>query len=601
VGRFGAVQIGVAIALGARVALADPAARSIDLAATPDTELLRVLGSVGDGGARGVPVAGGRDVDGDGFADVAFAEMVASPLGRPGAGLVRLVFGDGTLAGTLDAAAPNERILTILGDGPSEATGAEIWIDDVTGDGLGDLLIGRQNFRADEARPGAGALSIVVGAPALRTLAESGAPLDLRDPPLDVAVATLVGSAATARLGIWMRTGDVDGDGVADVAVGADQESDPSETHRGAVYLLRGGPALATSQTLDLIEFGSPTSPFAGRVARLRSPALAPHHHFGATCQVADLDGNGRAEVIGAAALSRAGAAIQPDGVITASHANGGTADGTVWIFWDESLPGALWPDALDLRAGDDGVLTTAIDGGAANVEFGEELVAGRDWDGDGEADLFAGDLIGYGVGHPFQSGLGHVLFGVASLRGLSIDLDAPPQGFAITDVFGGIANEIAADTAIDGDFDGDGRDDLVVTSPHAYPFGRVQAGAAHVLFGRDGAWPEEIDLAEGALPPPEALRVTQLLGADGATGYDQGDVLGYSAAAGDLDGDGRTDLIVNEMLGNGATPAAEDAGTLIAVPGVLLAPEPSAIGLGGAALAALLLRLRLGRRRRDR
>jgi len=588
VSRFGAGQIGVAIALGARVAFADPAARTIDLAAAPDTELLRVLGSVGDGGERGVPVAGGPDVDGDGFGDVAFAEMVASPLGRQGAGLVRLVFGDGTLAGTLDAAAPNERILTILGDGPSEATGAEIWIDDVTGDGLGDLLIGRQNFRADEARPGAGALSIVVGAPALRTLAETGAPLDLRDPPLEIAVATLVGSAATARLGIWMRTGDVDGDGVADVAVGADQESGPSETHRGAVYLLRGGSTLATSQTLDLAEFGSPASPFAGRVARLRSPALAPHHHFGATCQVADLDGNGRAEVIGAAALSRAGAAIPADGVVTASHSTGGTTDGTVWIFWDESLPGALWPDALDLRAGEVGVVTTAIDGGAANVEFGEEIVAGRDWDGDGAADLFAGDLVGNGAGRPFQSGLGHVVFDIASLRGLSIDLDAPPEGLAVTTIYGGREYEIAADTAIDGDFDGDCRDDLVVTSPHAYPFGRVQAGALHVLFGRDGAWPAAIDLAEGALPPSGALRVTQLLGADGATGSDKGDVLGYSAASGDLDGDGRTDLVVNEMLGNGATPQAVDSGTLIAVPGALLAPEADAWALGVAVLAAL-------------
>lgn len=585
-GRFGAVQIGIALTCAAQVAVADPAAWTVDLAATPDTALLRVLGSVGDGGVRGVPVAGGPDVDGDGFGDVAFSEMIASPLGRPGAGLVRLVFGDGTLAGTLDAASPNERILTILGDGPSEATGAEIWIDDVTGDGLGDLLMGRQNYRADAERPGAGALTIVVGGPALRALAEAGTPLDLRTPPVEIAIATLVGSAANARLGIWMRTGDVDGDGVADVAVGSDQES-ASEAHHGSVYLLRGGPALATSQTIDLAEFGSPTSSFAGRVARLRPPSPASHYHFGATCQVADLDGNGRAEVIGSAALSRVGAGIKADGEAF-PHSIGGTTDGTVWIFWDESLPGAHWPDALDVRAGEVGVVTTAIDGGAANWKFGEELVAG-DWDGDGAADLFAGDLVGTGAGRPVQSGLGHVVFDVATLRGQAIDLDLPPQGLAVTDFFGAIDYEIAGDTAIDGDFDGDGRDDLAFTSPHAWPLGRVEAGVVHVFFGRDGAWPAEVDLGEGALPPPGSLRVTQLLGAHGATGFDQGDVLGYSAAAADLDGDGKTDLVVNEMLGNGATPQAVDSGTLIAVPGALLAPEADAAALGSAALAALL------------
>ena len=51
----------------------------IDLAridAAPDV-LTRVYGSVGNG-ARGVPVAGGKDLDGDGFPDLAFAAMQAS-------------------------------------------------------------------------------------------------------------------------------------------------------------------------------------------------------------------------------------------------------------------------------------------------------------------------------------------------------------------------------------------------------------------------------------------------------------------------------------------------------------------------------------------
>ena len=158
----------------------------------------------------------------------------------------------------------------------------------------------------------------------------------------------------------------------------------------------------------------------------------------------------------------------------------------------------------------------------------------------------------------------------------------------------GAIHSEIAADTALDGDFDGDGRADLAFSSPHAYPLGRVEAGVLHVFFGRDGAWPAVVDLTVGALPAPSALRIAQVLGAHGAAQFDRGDTLAYSASAGDLDGDGQTDLVLNEMLGDGATVAAMDAGNLIALPGTLVAPEPAAALLGAvAALSIVAVRVR--------
>jgi len=307
----------------------------------------------------------------------------------------------------------------------------------------------------------------------------------------------------------------------------------------------------------------------------LRPPADSAEFHFGATCQLADLDGNGRVELIAAAALARVGAVIQAEGAPAGSaHANGGSADGTVYIAWDENFAAASWV-GLDLGIDDSGVIATSIRGGSANRRFGEEIVGGRDFDGDGEADLFVGDLLGDLPNRPTYSGLGHLLSGVAGLRGASFGIDAPPEALAITTFAGGIANEITADTAIDGDFDDDGRADLAFSSPHAYPFGRVEAGTMHVFFGRDGAWPAFVDLADGALPPASSLRVTQVFGARGAMQFDRGDTLAYSAAAGDLDGDGKTDLILNEMLGNGVL--ARDAGNLVVVSGALLVPEPGA------------------------
>ena len=68
------------------------------------------------------------------------------------------------------------------------------------------------------------------------------------------------------------------------------------------------------------------------------------------------------------------------------------------------------------------------------------------------------------------------------------------------SDFFGGAPGDIAADTALHGDFDGDGVADLAFSSPHASPLHRVDAGALHVFFG-GSRWPAAVDLAPGSLP----------------------------------------------------------------------------------------------------
>ncbi len=127
----------------------------------------------------------------------------------------------------------------------AEATGSEIWIDDVTGDGLGDLLIGRQNHTpgGSEADPriGAGALSIVVGGAWLRSFSAGLGYLDLRNPDPSIPILTIVGREALDQFGIWVRTGDVDSDKIADLVVGADQEDLGGENNSGAAYVIRGG------------------------------------------------------------------------------------------------------------------------------------------------------------------------------------------------------------------------------------------------------------------------------------------------------------------------------------------------------------------------
>ena len=240
--------------------------------------LTRIYGSKGVG-SFGLPVACGGDMDGDGYLDYAMASFLANPFDRISAGEVFLVFGKGTIGETVDTGKLQARVLRIAGDVIQETAGNEIWMDDVTGDGLADLLIGRQNYSPSTSRVGAGALSIVVGGPELRSFAARLEPLDLRQPHPSVRVFTLLGHDTLDRLGIWMRTGDVDGDGTADFVVGADQEDSEEAKNSGAIYLIRGGPHLNASLVVDLA--GLAGSALEGHIRRFPRGIHLPDSGFG--------------------------------------------------------------------------------------------------------------------------------------------------------------------------------------------------------------------------------------------------------------------------------------------------------------------------------
>lgn len=546
-------------------------ARSLDLAdiATGDPGLLRLHGSSGNG-SFGVPVAGGADLDGDGDNDLALAAMRASPLGRGNAGEVFVLFGDGTVSGAIDTGIPDARILRIQGAAAFENAGSEVWMDDVTGDGIADLIVSRQNHTPAPSRVGAGAVSILVGGAALAAQAATLAPIDLAAPPAGVTITTFVGVASSDRLGMWARTGDVTGDGIADLAMSADQLNGSGTPDCGAVYLVRGGAALAAGGIIDLEDFGTTALP--GDIARILPPPGSIEFHLGATLQVADLDGNGRAELIAAATLNRAGGTLGAGpGAAGAAHGRGGPIDGRIYIAWDDNFADP-WPNGfsfnLDAAPGD----TSEIRGANRNVSFGEELLGGLDFDDDGFADLFVGDIVGdlsAGFDRP-NSGSGHLIYRAESLRAAPmIDLESPPVGFRMTTFVGAATNDIASDTALQGDFDGDGFPDLAFSSPHGSPYGRREAGIVHIFHGQSGPFPDWIELGWSDQPNASLVRISEV------HGVQAGDVLCYSADAGDHDGDGRDDLIVNEMLGDGLQPGTANVGNLIVVSGDRIAALP--------------------------
>jgi hypothetical protein len=562
---------------------------ALDLATVEDDpEFFRWFGSASGDGTLGVPVSSG-DLDGDGHEDLVMASFQASPLERTGAGQVAVVFGAGNFSGSLDLSVATDSVLTILGDGPQEATGSQLAIADLNGDETADLVICRQNYSPSAPdRIGAGAVSIVLGGPALRALADESGVLDLRYPPDDVPVVTMFGVDVLDRLGIWARAGDLTGDGIADLAVGADQRDSDGAPEAGEVYVLRGGTHLAQTTVIDLADFGS--TPVEGHLTRVTPPKEAAGYHFGATIHIGDLDRNGRSELVVAAALVRSGASYPADGATSGSAvATGGAPPGgRAYIVWDDNFPADSWAAGrvVDLAAPPREVteLLSGATDEVSNLRLGEELLAGGDYDGDGRPDLFVGDMIARALGRS-NAGAGFVIYDAARLRGLArLAVLEPPPEIEITTIAGAVPGAIATDTVRHGDFDADGFVDLMIASPNASPDLRVQAGTVHVLWGGTRRWPALIDLAS---PPSASLvPITEVWGVEGGGGVDAGDMLAYSAEVADVDRDGFDDLVANEMGGNGVEAGSTDAGNLLVLSGQLLARgRPDCLGaLGGSA-----------------
>ncbi|MGF1572475.1 MAG: FG-GAP repeat protein [Sumerlaeia bacterium] len=565
------------------------AAKVVDLLnlSTDNEGIMRVYGAEGNGNF-GVPVTGGTDFDGDGNMDLAVGYFTVTANGQSAAGKVHVILGGPTITGSVDLASTTDQFLTFEGTQFREALGSEVWMRDVTGDGIGDLLICRQNYTPNLGREGAGALTIIPGGPAVRSLVEERAIIrmdesDARLPRMDI-----IGANQFDRMGIWVRVGDVDGDGIGDIIVSADQ-NDERGNNAGEVWVIRGGSHLIPNSPLETIDLASPaTSRLNGNIARILPPTqvgtvAAPFRtHLGSTLFARDMDGNGRAEVLMCSALSRAGASIRhPAGNTESYQATSSIRDGTLFIAWDDNFPQTTpWPDNFTIDLENPlGSVTTINGDGSKHRKFGEEIAAGYDFDGDNKSDLYVGDLEGDASPNRNRStsGAGVVFYDAERLKGFNVDLDDPstlPEGLRMTEFIGPIAGAIGSDTMAVGDFNLDGIDDLAIANPRDSPFGRIVAGTVHVIYGQPGGWPEVIDFAAGQLPPTSEVKITLLAGANGTIGGDIGDTLAYSADYGDMDGDGRMDLITNEMVGNGVLESARNVGNLIVVSGKLLDPD---------------------------
>nr|WP_298689746.1 integrin alpha [uncultured Dongia sp.] len=165
---------------------------------------------------------------------------------------------------------------------------------------------------------------------------------------------------------------------------------------------------------------------------------------------------------------------------------------------------------------------------GFDNDDFVGNSVSGAgDINGDGIDDFVVGAYRGgYGA-----SGLAYFVYGKegglgnVDLTTLTADQGVKAFGFDVNDVNAQIGRSVS----LAGDVNGDGIDDVIIGAPRIDALGRERSGESYLIYGREGSG-GDINL--------ETLTMEQGFRISGAAAYDRSGLT--VSAAGDINGDGR-------------------------------------------------------------
>ena len=189
------------------------------------------------------------------------------------------------------------------------------------------------------------------------------------------------------------------------------------------------------------------------------------------------------------------------------------------------------------------------IDGAAAIDYAGWSVSGAGDVNGDGRQDVIVGAL--WADNHDREdSGTAYVIFGKSSTETLDLRALGDEDGFQIDGAVAG--DNVGRSVAGAGDVNSDDLADVIIGSPDADNNGREDSGSSYVIFGREDD-PGTPDVREDASQVGLLWLGDSGIRIDGAVGrpFNYGDMAGHSVAGGDVNGDGRSDVIVGAPFTN--------------------------------------------------